>query len=154
MTIGVRGTIVDISVGNEDSSAMFQEGFGDICGGGSCIQVEHTCQIFFVPRGGTGVSESTGVDRRRRLAVSYPFLTDQVALAPEFRSTANCNVADTRSFNNPPESGSTKGSDGVDRPLVSPTTEDDDEDDEEDDDEGEDDDGGGCDGPCPGDDEA
>ena len=97
MTIGVRGTVVDISVGSRDSSAIFQEGGGNVCGSGGCVSVQHTCQIWVAPRNGE-LSQSMGVDRQRRLAVSFPFNEDQSALAPDFQVNRSCDVADPRFY--------------------------------------------------------
>ena len=100
MTIGVRGTVVDISVGSRNSSAIFQEGGGNICGSGGCVSVQHTCQIWVAPRNGE-LSQSMGVDRQRRLAVSFPFNEDQSALAPDFQVNRSCDVADPRFYGTP-----------------------------------------------------
>ncbi len=106
-TIGVRGTVVDINVSSTDSSIVFQQGSGTICGHGGCVNVQHTCQIWVTPRSGGGApTKSTGIDRERRLAVSFPFLNDQSQLAPGFQSSAsNCGVADARVFGAPVRTG-------------------------------------------------
>ncbi len=119
MTIGVRGTIVDINVGQVDSSAVFQKGSGSICGAGGCVDVKHVCEIWVAPRGGGAVSESTGVDRQRRLSAAFPFLNDQSRLAVDFRvDTTDCGIADIRSFGAPYEGGDQKPGD---RPSPSST---------------------------------
>jgi hypothetical protein len=96
MTIGVRGTVVDINARGPDSSVMFISGSGSACdAGGSCININDPCDLWVAPRGG-GFAESTGVDRTLRVSAFFPFVGDQSALDPIFRTNVgNCENANS-----------------------------------------------------------
>jgi hypothetical protein len=105
MTIGVRGTILDISVGNKDSSLVFQQGGGRACdSGGHCTTISNRCEVWVAPLNGP-IGQASGIDRQRRLAVNFPFLNDQSRLAMDFQvHNAGCNPADARIFGDPNDS--------------------------------------------------
>lgn len=110
MTIGVRGTVLDINVNSQDSSVMFLSGSGSACdAGGQCMTITNTCEIWIAPRGGS-MGRASGVDRRRRLSVNFPFLNDQSRLASDFQFRSNCDVADPRFLGTPRETQTEGGS--------------------------------------------
>jgi hypothetical protein len=108
MTIGVRGTVVDINARGADSSAIFLDGSGNVCdAGGTCVIALDDCVLHVAPAGG-GVGTATGLDRQQRLSAFFPFISgSQGALDSAFRFNTNCDVSDPR-FTGPP---SMEGSD-------------------------------------------
>jgi hypothetical protein len=113
MTIGVRGTIVDITVYNEDSAFSVPQGSATGCTtGGSCITINDPCQVYYAPRGGGGMQESTGLDLQRRLA--YQFDLVDSALAPDFRKPpSGCSTSNPQLFEHH------EGGEKTDRPTPS-----------------------------------
>jgi hypothetical protein len=109
MTIGVRGTIVDINARGADSSAVFLDGSGPICdNGGTCIIAIDDCALHVVPTSG-GVATATGLERQQRLSAFFPFISGQGALDPAFRANiSSCEVADNRLLGPPSMEGSDK----------------------------------------------
>lgn len=104
MSIGVRGTVIDINARGPDSSAVFLAGAGTLCDiGGECIEVINDCTLYVAPVGG-GFEEPTGLARQQRMAVFFPFTESQAQLDPSFRTdTGTCDTADNRIFAPPPE---------------------------------------------------
>jgi hypothetical protein len=116
MTIGVRGTVIDINARGPDSSAVFVQGSGTLCdSGGACIAATADCVLHVAPIGG-GFAQPTGLAFQQRMAVFFPFLDSQQSLDPAFRvDTTGCNSRSNgrpRLFENPRESGGTKGNGG------------------------------------------
>jgi len=109
MTIGVRGTVVDINARGADSSVVFLDGSGPVCDtGGACIIAIDDCALHVVPSSG-GVATATGLERQQRLSAFFPFISGQAALGldPAFRvDTSGCEVADNRLLGPPTMDGS------------------------------------------------
>lgn len=105
MSIGVRGTVIDVSVRSGESSAVFLEGSGPVCDtGGNCIVAIDDCTLHLVTAGG-GVQTPTGFAAQQRLAAQFPFIADQSPLNPAFRANvSSCSVPDPRFFGTPVES--------------------------------------------------
>lgn len=104
MTIGVRGTVVDINARGPDSSAVFLEGAGTLCDtAGQCLDVIADCSIHIAPRGG-GFVVPTGQQRAQRLDVFFPFIGSQTQLDPAFvATTVGCSNGGSQLFNVPPD---------------------------------------------------
>jgi hypothetical protein len=130
MSIGVRGTVIDINARGPDSSVMFLSGSGTVCdAAGACIDETDICEIYVVPRGG-GIAAATGLDRQQRLNVFFPFVANQAALNVGFQVPINCSVGDTRFFAPPEEPyGRKHASDSVRSEPAPPSSEDDEVDD-------------------------
>ena len=113
MSIGVRGTVLDINARGPDSSVMFLSGSGTACDvGGTCIDITEICDLYVAPRGG-GIVEATGLDRQQRLNVFFPFVGNQNPLNVDFRATTSCNVGNSRFFAPPEEPYSRKHEPGT-----------------------------------------
>jgi hypothetical protein len=115
MTIGLRGTVVDINARGPDSSAVFVAGEGTLCDqAGVCIPAIADCTMHVVPLAG-GFSQPTGLDFQQRMAVFYPFIDNQQQLDPAFRvDTVGCSSRSSgrpRIFDAP-----TDNNDGGDNP--------------------------------------
>jgi hypothetical protein len=103
MSIGVRGTVVDINARGPDSSAVFLAGSGTLCDvNRRCIDVTDDCTLYVFPRGGN-YETPTGQAREQRMEVFFPFTQSQARLDPEFRTDiSSCAVAN-RLLGPPPE---------------------------------------------------
>ena len=115
VAVGVRGTIIDLAVRPADSSIIFHQGSGQLCdAAGTCIIANGDCAMHVAPRGG-GFNEPTGIDRRQRLAVFFPFVTSQSQLDPAFRANVSQCGSSTvfpGSFGDSNGSSGTNGNDG------------------------------------------
>ena len=101
MVIGVRGTVVDISVRGADSAAAFTSGSGTICDSSGCITATDDCALQVVPNVG-GFERLSRVQTQQRIAASFPFLVDQTELDLAFRTdTSRCATPDSRLFSPP-----------------------------------------------------
>lgn len=112
MTIGVRGTVVDINARGPDSTAVFLDGSGQVCDetGRNCIVAIDDCALHVVPTSG-GVETATGQERQQRLSAFFPFISGQAALDPAFRvDTSGCEVVENRLLGPPTQDGSDKTS--------------------------------------------
>jgi hypothetical protein len=109
MTIGVRGTILDVyaAVNADESGVIFHEGGGAICDavGSNCIAATADCRLFVAPRDGA-IMEATGLERQIRMLVRFPFAgSGQGNLDAAFQTmNSSCNDAtnarsNTREFN-------------------------------------------------------
>jgi hypothetical protein len=96
MTIGVRGTVLDINARGPDSSVMFISGSGGACDeAGACIEIPNPCDLWVAPRGG-GFGMASGLDRTLRVSAFFPFVRDQSLLDPAFRvNVGNCENANS-----------------------------------------------------------
>ncbi len=104
MSIGVRGTVLDINARGADSSVVFLSGSGTLCdGGGQCIDVTGDCAVHVAPRGG-GFSAPTGQAAAQRLDVFFPFTQSQAGLDAAFQAnTSGCQNASNHLLGPPPE---------------------------------------------------
>jgi hypothetical protein len=110
MTIGVRGTVVDINARGADSSVVFLDGSGPVCDetGRNCIIAIDDCALHVVPSNGD-IGTATGQERQQRLSAFFPFISGQVVLDPAFRVDASsCGVVDNRLLGPPSMDGSDK----------------------------------------------
>lgn len=110
MTIGVRGTVIDIYAGvnGDESGAIFHDGSGVVCdaGGGNCVVATDDCTLWVVPQGG-GAGAAGGVARTQRLAVRFPFIASQGGLDPAFQTdTTACSAGSRPQLTQPPPDNS------------------------------------------------
>jgi hypothetical protein len=112
MTIGVRGTVVDINARGADSSVVFLDGSGPVCDetGSNCIVARDDCALYVVPVSGE-IAPATGQERQQRLSAFFPFISGQAMLDPAFRiDTSGCEVVENRLLGPPTQDGSDKTS--------------------------------------------
>jgi hypothetical protein len=107
MTIGVRGTVLDVyaAVNGDESGAVFHEGGGNVCdtAGANCVAAIDDCRLFVVPQDGTP-TEATGLDRELRMQVRFPFLNNQGGLDDAFRAdTSSCTSESRARTGTPPD---------------------------------------------------
>jgi hypothetical protein len=117
VAVGVRGTVVDLNARAADSTVIFVEGSGTVCDNrGTCVPATDDCTLYVVSAGGGGVRTPSNLETRQRLAVFFPFIADQSALAPEFRANVgSCRRGDSRFFGTPEETdGTDSGRGGAD----------------------------------------
>jgi hypothetical protein len=100
-TLGVRGTAVDLYVGNNVSMLVLLNGAARWCLPGdqsNCVVVDRPCD-FIVARGGT-ISQPkrvTGAAANQFGADAFPFLINNERLLPTFRlGRANCGIGKNR----------------------------------------------------------
>ncbi len=105
MTIGIRGTTVDVHSEGAESRVVFLDGSGEGCDAGNvCIELESGCRLYVAPLTG-GIEAPEGLDSRLQMSAYFPFVQNQNNLDPAFRAdTANCELADRRLLDDPPES--------------------------------------------------
>ncbi len=105
MTIGIRGTTLDVHAHGAGSRVVFLEGSGEGCDANNfCIDLQSGCRLYLAPFTG-GIETPEGLDRRLQMSAYFPFVESQFNLEPEFRAnTASCEVADRRLTDDPPES--------------------------------------------------
>ncbi|MGH6925404.1 MAG: FecR family protein [Propylenella sp.] len=110
MVIGVRGTTIDIHSG-VGSRVVFTEGSGDgTLNSGGHVQFQGGCRLYFAPPGG-GVTTPQGLDQQIQMSAYFPLLQNQNQnmLDDAFKANTNtCTVVDSRLFEGPPESDSSR----------------------------------------------
>lgn len=94
MTIGVRGTRFDFTVGanGETLFALF-EGGARLCNrsGRQCLEVSGRCSVVVSGPDGSLRSIRAGEERAARLRASFPYVSSQARLLPDFRvDTSSC----------------------------------------------------------------
>lgn len=101
MSLGVRGTVIDINVADGVSSAAFTSGSGEVCdNGGNCLVATDDCTLHIVSNG--QVRPAGRLETQQLLARSFPFLASQGALGADFRTNISaCAVVDNRFFGAP-----------------------------------------------------
>jgi hypothetical protein len=110
MTIGVRGTVVDINARGADSTVVFLEGSGQVCDEHrrNCVPAINDCTLHVVTRAGQ-VRTPGAEEACQRLAAFFPFTIAQGALDPAFRTYASSCSTDSRFNTAPPESSRSRG---------------------------------------------
>ncbi|WP_321499794.1 FecR domain-containing protein [Breoghania sp.] len=101
-TVGIRGTVVDVTHSPNRTAFLLLHGSAQVCRrGGGCRMITEPCTGVIVTRG------VSGVDRRApaELAADFPLLAQQPRLWPSFRAESVCGVSPVV---NPPERGSGK----------------------------------------------
>jgi FecR protein len=108
MTIGVRGSIIDIDVRSVlGAAATVQEGGAEFCGSGGCKIVTDRCQIYAALPGGP-VTELAGLQKNIRVA-NFAFFSDDSMLEDPFRvHLPSCDLAYLSPLRDGPESGGQK----------------------------------------------
>jgi hypothetical protein len=77
-------------------------------GSGEHVQFQGGCRLYFVPPGG-GVTTPQGLDQQIQMSAYFPFIQDQSMLDDAYRAnTSSCTVVDSRLFEGPPESDSSR----------------------------------------------
>jgi hypothetical protein len=95
LTIGVRGTRFDFSVGRngETSFALF-EGGARLCDKrGRCVELSGRCAVV-ISAPGSGIRQlEAGPEREERLRAVFPYVSSQARLLPDFRvDTSSCKI--------------------------------------------------------------
>jgi hypothetical protein len=142
MTLGVRGTVLDIQANGPISRVIFLSGSGfGTDSSGQTTNFESGCTLYVAQNG--AVSTPQGLSLQQQLAAYFPLINDQSDLNPEFRAdTSSCPTIDGRIFGTP------SGTSGVGeqiREVQPPQPSDDSDDDYDDDYDDYGDDEGGCD---------
>jgi hypothetical protein len=106
MTIGIRGTGLDIHSGSSGAEVIFHEGsgFGRYLGQTTEF-LSGQCTVYISPFNG-GFQTANGLERQRQIAVNFPFVNSQFSnlLLDDLRLNSNsCPTPDPRVFGNPPE---------------------------------------------------
>lgn len=92
-TLGIRGTAFDFAVGpDQKTSLALYRGRVVMCGRGSkCAEVRGRCTLFQANRRGDLGSPNKLVDAQGIIDNNFPYLTNQTALRPSFRTNVdNC----------------------------------------------------------------
>lgn len=105
MTIGIRGTKMDLFAGSEGDEVVMHEGSAEGCDDGACMAFAQACGLYTSSAGGGGMGMAEGFDRQRRFAAHFATLQEnQFRLEPDFRvSMSSCFTYNSRQFRDPPE---------------------------------------------------